>query len=138
VLRIDGTARTEVPAAPARCLEVLAAVDEYPAWSSLIADVERLDGGRLRIRAQVLGLAVRMTCALELGADRAVLRRLPHEPGDEEGYEATFTVTPSGSGSRVELHTVAALDAPGPARLLRGRVTKALVDDLLADLARAV
>jgi hypothetical protein len=138
VLRIDGTAETGVTATPARCLEVLAAVEDYPAWSSLIAGVELLGDGTLLIRAQVLGLSVRMTCALDLGADRAVLRRLPHDPDDDESFEATFTITPVGNGSGVELHTVAAFHVPGPASMLRGRVTTALVDDLLADFARAV
>jgi hypothetical protein len=138
VLHIDGTARTTVAAPPARCLEVLGDVQGYPSWSSLIADAERLDGDRVRLRAQVLGLAVSMTCALEVGAETAVLRRVAHGAGDDERFEAAFTVTPSSNGSNLELHTVADLDAPGPARLLRGRVEKALVDDLLADFASAV
>jgi Polyketide cyclase / dehydrase and lipid transport len=138
VLHIDGTARKTVAAPPERCLQVLGDVEGYPSWSSLITDVERLDGGRVRLRAQVLGLAVSMTCTLELGAETAALRRVPHGPGDDERFEAAFTVAPSGGGSTVALHTVADLDAPGPAALLKGRVKKALVDDLLADFASAV
>jgi Polyketide cyclase / dehydrase and lipid transport len=138
VLHIDGTARTTVAAPPARCLEVLRDVEGYPSWSSLIAGAERLDGGRIRLRAQVLGLAVAMTCTLKMGAETAVLRRVPRAAGDDEHFEAAFTVTPSGSGSSLELHTLADVHAPGPARLLRGRAQKALVDDLLADLASAV
>jgi hypothetical protein len=38
----------------------------------------------------------------------------------------------------VTLHVVAALDAPGPARLIRGRVERRLADDLLADFTRAL
>lgn len=138
VLNIDGTARTSVAAPPPRCLEVLGDIEGYPTWSSLIAGAERLDDGRVRLRAQVLGLAVSMTCTLDVGAKTAALRRVPRGAGDDERFEATFTVTPSGSGSNLELHTVADVDAPGPARLLRGRVQKALVDDLLADFASAV
>jgi hypothetical protein len=138
VLHIDGTARTTVAAPPARCLQVLGDVEAYPSWSSLITSVERLDGGRVRLRAQVLGLAVSMTCTIDVGAETAVLRRVPHGPDDEERFEAAFTVTRSDGGSAIELHTIADLDAPGPAALLRGRVKKALVDDLLADFASAV
>jgi len=138
VLHIDGTARTQVPAGPARCLEVLAAAEDYPKWSSLLAEVERTGDGELALRATVLGLSVHMRCTLEIGPDRAVMRRVPHGPDDDERYEATWTVTPDGAGSVVALHTVADLAAPGPASLLRGRVTRALVDDLLADFVRAV
>jgi hypothetical protein len=97
-----------------------------------------VQGGEIALRATVLGLSVRMRCTLEVGADRAVMRRIPHGPDDRERYETMWTVTPQGTGSAVELHTTADLDAPGPASLLRGRVTRALVDDLLGDFARAV
>ena len=135
VLHIDRTARTRTAASPARCLEVLADVDRYPEWSSLITKVQRLDAERLRLSAQVLGLSVSMTCVVDLAPDRAVMRRLPHQPGDEESYVATWTVRPDGAGASVELHVVAALAAPGPASIIRGRVQRALVDDLLADFA---
>jgi hypothetical protein len=131
------TARTRTAAAPARCLEVLGDVEAYPRWSSLITKVERLDGGKLVVAAHVLGLAVRMTCIVDLAPDRAVMRRVPNEPGDEESYVATWTVRPEGAGSEVELHVVANLAAPGPASIVRGRVQRALVDDLLSDFAAA-
>jgi hypothetical protein len=137
MLHIDGTARTRTAASAARCLEVLADVDRYPDWSSLITTVDRLDGGRLRLSAQVLGFSVRMTCVVDLAPDRAVMRRVPNEPGDEESYVATWSVRPEGTGTEVQLHVVAALAAPGPASIIRGRVQRALVDDLLADFAAA-
>jgi ribosome-associated toxin RatA of RatAB toxin-antitoxin module len=138
VLRIDGTAEARVDAPPERCLKALGDVESYPSWSSLIKSVERLGDDRVRLQASVLGLSVGMTCVVSVDATHAVLRRVPNEPGDEESYEATWTVTPSDGGSRVELHVKAALDAPGPARLLRGKVTRALVDDVVADFTRAV
>jgi ribosome-associated toxin RatA of RatAB toxin-antitoxin module len=138
VLRIDGTAATRVDATPERCLEVLGDVESYPSWSSLIKSVEPVGEDRLRLQAQVLGLSVRMTCTVAVDATRAVLRRVPNGADDEESYEAAWTVTPADGGSAVELHVTAALDAPGPASLLRGRVTRALVDDVVADFRRAV
>jgi hypothetical protein len=63
---------------------------------------------------------------------------VPYDAHDEERFEATWTVAPAGSASTVDLHVVAALDAPGPARLLRGRLERRLVDDLLGDFARSV
>jgi hypothetical protein len=134
MLMIDRSARAEVSAPPARCLERLADVEAYPSWSSLIRSAETV-GERVRLRAELLGVSFEMDCALELGGDRAVLRRLPNDPRDDERFEATWTVSPAGSGAAVGLHVVAALDAPGPARLLRGRVERRLVDDLLADFA---
>jgi hypothetical protein len=136
VLTIDRTARAEVAATPERCLERLGDVESYPSWSSLIRGAERV-GDRVRLRAELLSVSFEMDCVLELGPDRVVLRRLPNDDGDEERFEAVWTVTPgeSGQSSDVELHVVAALDAPGPARLIRGRVERRLADDLLEDFA---
>jgi hypothetical protein len=144
VLQIDRSASADVAASPARCLEMLAAVDEYPSWSSLIGEAAVLERGQagsprlVRLRATVFGLPVEMRCAMELGGEGAVLRRVPDSGDDPERYEATWRVTPAGDGASVELHVAAALDAPGPARLLGGRVGRVLVDELVADLARAV
>jgi hypothetical protein len=135
VLTIDRTARAEVAATPERCLERLGDVESYPSWSSLIRRAERV-GDRVRLRAELLTVSFEMDCALELGPDRAVLRRLPNDDRDEERFEAVWTVRPAAPGSSdVELHVVAALDAPGPARLIRGRVERRLADDLLEDFA---
>jgi ribosome-associated toxin RatA of RatAB toxin-antitoxin module len=145
VLRVDRTVSSDVPAAPSRCMELLGDIESYPDWSSLIGGIEVLERGadgrprKILLRTQVLGLSIKMTCALELGDDRAALRRLPHEgAGDEERFDAAWTVRPSGSGSAVALHVVAALDAPSAVGMLGGRVAKKLVDDLLADFRRAV
>jgi hypothetical protein len=136
VLTIDRTARGEVAAPPKRCLERLADAADYPTWSSLIRSAERA-GERVRLKAELFGISFVMDCELEVGDDRAVLRRVPYDAEDEERFEATWTVTPAASGSEVELHVVATIDAPGPARVLRGRVERRLVDDLLADFTRS-
>jgi polyketide cyclase/dehydrase/lipid transport protein len=144
MLTIDHSARTELAAAPARCLEVLAAVGDYPRWASLIGAIEVLDersdgsAEKVRMRAELFGLSVVMDCTLDVGDDGAVLERLPYDASDPERYLATWRVAPEASGSVVTLHVVAAIDAPGPARVLRGRVARGLVEDLLADFARAV
>jgi uncharacterized membrane protein len=132
MLTIDRTVRATVDAPASRCMEVLADVSGYPAWSSLIESADVLEGNRVRLRASVLGVGFEMHCELEMGESAAVLRRLPNDRADEERLEATWTVAPP----EVTLHVVAALDAPGPARLLRGRVERRLADDLLADFTR--
>jgi hypothetical protein len=134
VLTIDRSARASVHATPERCLERLSDVEAYPSWASLIRRAEVV-GERVRLRAEVLGVPFEMDCELEIGPDRAVLRRVPYDAQDDERYEATWTVAPDASGSLVELRVAAAIDVPGPARLLRGRVERRLVDDLLADFA---
>src|SRR5436305_2782737 len=134
MLTIDRSASASVPAPPERCLERLGDIEDYPSWASLIRRVELVDD-RVRLRAELLGVSFVMECSLELGPDRALLRRLHHGPDDDERYEATWTVTPEGGGSRVELRVVAALDAPGPARFARGRIERRLGDDLLVALA---
>lgn len=136
MLDIDHSATATVIAAPERCMEVLGAPAGYPHWAALITAADQPEPGRVRLRARVLGLSVEMDCVVELAPGRAVLRRLPDDPADRERFEAEWTVAPAPDGSSVTLHVTAALDAPGPARLLRGRAQKALVDDLLSDLAR--
>jgi hypothetical protein len=138
VLRIDRAVHAEVSAPPERCLAVLADVGAYPSWSSLIAAAEVLDGGRVLLRVELLGQSLEMRCELEVGEGHAVLRRVPNDPDDEERFVAAWTVRPAGAGVEVELRVEAAIDVPGAARLLRGRIERRLADDLLADFARAV
>jgi hypothetical protein len=133
MLAIDRTAQAPVSVPPERCMELLADVEGYPRWSSLIKSAEPA-GERVRIRAELLGVSFEMECALDVGPDGAVLHRIPHGDDDPERFEATWTV---GAG-RVALHVVALMDAPGPARLIKGRVEKRLADDLLADFTRAL
>jgi hypothetical protein len=137
VLTIDRTASEHVAASPARCLARLAAAEEYPSWSSLIRSAERA-GELVRLRAELLGVSFVMDCELKVSGERALLRRLPYDDADEERFEATWTATPAGSGTHLQLRVVAAIDAPGPARLLRGRVERRLADDLLADFTRGL
>jgi polyketide cyclase/dehydrase/lipid transport protein len=137
VLTIDRSARASVEATPERCLERLSDIEAYPSWASLISRAQVV-GERVRLRAELLGVGFEMDCSLEVGPDRVVLRRVPYDEQDEERFEATWTVTAERSGSLVELRVTAAIDAPGPARLLRGRVERRLVDDLLADFAGAL
>src|SRR3954470_13359285 len=129
MLEIDRTARAGVGATPARCRERLAHVEGYPRWSSLTARAERTGrtGERISLRAELLGVSFEMVCELDLCEERVVLRRLPHGSDDEERFEAVWSLKPG----EVALHVTAALDAPGPARLIRGRVEKRLTDDLL-------
>lgn len=139
MLHIDRTVSAEVPASPARCLERLADVGGYSSWSSLIKAVQVLEApGRVRLRADVLGVSFEMDCELVMGDGRAVLRRLPNDPQDEERYEADWRVSQADAGAAVELHVAATLDAPGPVHLLRGRVGRRLADDLLADFTRGL
>jgi hypothetical protein len=133
VLRIDRTVRASVAATPEQCLDFLGDVERYPAWSSLIESADRV-GDLIHLRASVLGVGFEMDCELLLRSGAAVLRRVPEDDADEERFEATWKLTPG----YVELHVQAVLEAPGPARLIRGRVEKRIADDLLADFARAL
>src|SRR5947209_4037617 len=108
MLEIDRSARAHVAAPPERCRELLADVERYPEWSSLLKQVERLDPDRVRLRAEVLGLTVEMDCAIEFGEDRALLTRLPYDASDNERYATEWTVAPD----EVRLHVTAALDVP--------------------------
>lgn len=145
MLRVDRTVSSDVPASPARCMELLGDVAAYPDWASLVGAIEVLELGAdgrpstVRLRAQVMGFSVTMTCRLELGEDHAALRRIPHEgAADEERFDAAWTIRPAAAGSAVTLQVDAAFEAPSAIGLLGGRVAKKLVDDLLADFRRAL
>jgi len=136
MLRLDRTVRAEVGASPSSCLGLLGDVEGYPRWSRLVRSAEVHDDA-IGLRAEVLGLTVEMDCAVELGRDIAVLRRLPYDEDDDERFTATWRVRPNGAGATVQLHVTAAIDLPGPTGLLRGRIERGLVDHLLADFVAA-
>jgi hypothetical protein len=136
VVRIDRTVRAEVAAAPSAVLALLGAPAAYPRWSRLVREAHVHDG-TVELRVEVLGRTTAMECTLELGPDGAVLRRVRNDDGDDERFAAAFRVRPDGAAAKVELHVTAAIDLPGPAGLLRGRIERRLADDLLADLAAA-
>jgi hypothetical protein len=133
MLEIDRTVSAAVAAPESRCLERLADGERYPEWASLIRSVA-LDGDRVHVRAELLGVGFEMDCSLSVSGHGAELRRLPYGADDGERFVAKWSVAPG----RVELHVRAALDAPGPARLLRGRIERRLADDLLADFVRSL
>jgi hypothetical protein len=137
VLTIERRAGVTVAAPPARCLERLTGIEGYPSWAGLIKRVERVDD-RVRLHAELLSVPFVMDCALEVAADRVVLRRLPYGEDDHERYEATWVVAPDGGGSRVELRVAATLDVPGAARFVRARIERRLADDLLGDFMRSL
>jgi hypothetical protein len=138
VLGIDRTVSARVKAPPDRCLAVLRDVAGYPRWSRLVGAVDVVDDDRVRLRADILGLSVVMSCVLEAGEGSATLRRLPNDPDDDEQFTAAWTLSEAPGGADVELHVRAAMNAPGPARLIRGRVERKLADELLADFVAAV
>jgi hypothetical protein len=133
VLEIDHTVSSPVDAPPERCRALLADVEGYPRWASLIESAAVV-GEEVRLSASVLAVRFEMTCSLDVSLDRVVLTRIPDDADDEERFEARWTLAPG----EVSLHVHAVLDAPGPARLIRGRVERKIADDLLADFVRAV
>jgi Polyketide cyclase / dehydrase and lipid transport len=136
MLRVQRTVRADVAASPSRCVALLGDVEGYPRWARLVRAAEAHDGS-VRLRAEVLGMTVEMECELELGPDTAVLRRRPYDDADDERFTAAWAVRPAGAGAVVELSVTAAIDVPGPAGFLRGRIERRLADDLLADFAAA-
>jgi hypothetical protein len=133
MLHIDREAHAKVTASADRCRDLLADVVGYPRWSSLIKSAEPV-GDRVRLRVELLGTGLEMDCTLEVGVDRVVLERLPHDAADKERFQADWKL-----GEReVALHVTGSIDAPGPARLIRGRVERRLADDLLDDFTRAL
>lgn len=134
MLRLSRTAKRQVSAPVARCMQVLAAVEDYPSWASLISAAEMIEPDRVRLKAHVMGLPLEMVCRLEFAENRAVLTRIPYDAGDDERYVTTWTVRPA----EVELHVEAELDAPSAAGFMRGRIERKLADDLLEDFARRV
>jgi hypothetical protein len=137
VLTIDRRASITVPATPERCIERLSDAERYPSWASLIKRVEVVDD-RLRITAELMGIVFVMDCVLLVEDGAVALRRIPYSDDDEERYEASWTVAPAVGGTRVELHVLATVDAPGPARLVRGQVERRLADGLVGDFERSL
>ena len=82
MVRVDRTVRSDVAAPPAACLALLGAPARYPDWARLVREAEVRDG-TVHLRVEVLGMSTEMECALELGPEGAVLRRLPYDDADD-------------------------------------------------------
>jgi hypothetical protein len=141
VKELSASASATVRATPKACTDLLAAVDRYPAWFPEVIRqaevVERApDGTPVRARATVhlsLGPIARdfnllLAVAIDPGA-RVTLKRVPHDPSDEERFELGWGVG-VGPPTRLQLDLEAYVDVPrfAPVGALGDQLARAFVD----------
>jgi ribosome-associated toxin RatA of RatAB toxin-antitoxin module len=144
---LHGSASAVVAASPQQCLELLHAVDRYPAWyPEVVKEVDVLERDAERRPTEVrttLHLArgplvkdfeLLMAVTAE-GGSGVRLTRVRHGPGDEERFEVTWRVERE-RGTRIHLRLDANLSVP---RLLPlGGVGDGVAEGFVAAAARAL
>jgi ribosome-associated toxin RatA of RatAB toxin-antitoxin module len=119
---IDGRASSSVPAQPADCFSLLAAVDRYPEWTGEIVHqvtvLERDEAGRpavaglgIHVAQSPFGKNFTFRVAVRAEPDRAVwLTRVPDGPADRDELEINWQLEPSaGTEIRLWFHAATAL-----------------------------
>ncbi|MGI8413046.1 MAG: SRPBCC family protein [Solirubrobacteraceae bacterium] len=140
-------AAAPVAAPPQQCMDLLQAVDAYPAWHpDLVRSVtvlERDDQGRptqaratLRVAVGPFTKEVVLVLAVHRDGPRTVkLTRLRNEPADEERFEARWRVHEGGQ-TRIELELEADFEVP---RLIRvGAIGDAMARDFVTAASAAI
>lgn len=119
---ISGNAVMSVAASVEDCAALLEAVDDYPKWHSDVTEVlvlQRVDQRRpakvrakLRVSVGPLRRDLDLVLLVDVQHQRTVtLTRVPHDPADEERFQATWLIQP-GPVTRIGLELEANLDVP--------------------------
>jgi hypothetical protein len=139
------SAATSAPSAQAMAL--LEAIDRYPIWAPDVvkeAEVLERDAGghptraRAKLHVERGPLTRDFNLLFDVKVDPAgtiALRRIAHEPSDQERFDVTWRVD-DGHSSRIELHLVANLNVPRFIPL--GGVGDSLAGDLVSAASRAL
>ena len=121
---LTGTASGTTPASPEACMALLADAERYPTWyPEVVKSVEVLErdasGQPSKVRTKLHvqhGPITRdfdLTMAVDVDPQQGTvkLRRIPHEPSDDEKFEVNWTVS-GASPTRISLDLAANLDVP--------------------------
>src|SRR5256885_968522 len=122
---LTGAASGTVAATTDRCIDFLAAVDDYSRWyPEVVRDVQVLDRDErarpLRARATLhvsVGPLVRdfrLVLAVTVDPPVVKLTRLPNEPSDEERLAILWRIREDGAASAIDLQLHAMLSVPRP------------------------
>jgi Polyketide cyclase / dehydrase and lipid transport len=147
VKELTGSGSGTTAASPADCMTLLEAIDGYPTWApNIVKEAEVLergaDGHPVKARAKLhveRGVLTRdFDLVFDVKVDPAgtiALRRIPHQPTDQERFDVTWRVD-GGQSTRIALDLAANLDVPRFIPL--GDVGDAMAQQLVSAATRAL
>jgi polyketide cyclase/dehydrase/lipid transport protein len=144
---LNGSGSGTTSASPADCMTLLEAIDGYPTWAPDIVKeaevIERDASGhptqaraKLHVERGVLTRDFNLLFAVTVDpAGRIELKRIPHQPSDQERFDVTWQVD-AGASTRIALDLAANLDVPRFVPL--GDVGDAMAQQLVSAATRAL
>jgi polyketide cyclase/dehydrase/lipid transport protein len=147
VKELTGSGSGTTSASPADCMTLLEDIDRYPTWApDIVKEAEVLERdaaghpvkARTKLHVERGPLTRDFNLVLDVSIDPAgtiALRRIPHQPTDQERFDVTWRVD-AGQGTRIALDLAANLDVPRFIPL--GDVGDAMAQQLVSAATRAL
>jgi hypothetical protein len=147
VKELTGSGSVTTSASPADCMTLLEDIDRYPTWApDIVKEAEVLERdaaghpvkARTKLHVERGPLTRDFDLVLDVSIDPAgtiALRRIPHQPTDEERFDVTWRVD-GAQGTRIALDLAANLDVPRFIPL--GDVGDAMAQQLVSAATRAL
>lgn len=144
---LTGSGSGTTSASPADCMTLLEDIDRYPTWApNIIKEAEVLERdtaghpvkARTKLHVERGPLTRDFNLVLDVSVDPAgtiALRRIPHQPTDQERFDVTWRVD-GGQSTRIALDLAANLDVPRFIPL--GDVGDAMAQQLVSAATRAL
>lgn len=144
---LTGSGSGTTSASPADCMTLLEDIDRYPTWApDIIKEAEVLERdtaghpvkARTKLHVERGPLTRDFNLVLDVSVDPAgtiALRRIPHQPTDQERFDVTWRVD-GGPSTRIALDLAANLDVPRFIPL--GDVGDAMAQQLVSAATRAL
>jgi Polyketide cyclase / dehydrase and lipid transport len=147
VKELTGSGSGTTSASPADCMALLEDIDRYPTWApDIVKEAEVLERdaaghpvkARTKLHVERGPLTRDFNLVFDVSVDQAgtiALRRIPHQPTDQERFDVTWRVD-GGESTRIALDLAANLDVPRFIPL--GDVGDAMAQQLVSAATRAL
>jgi ribosome-associated toxin RatA of RatAB toxin-antitoxin module len=124
VKQLTGSAAGSTSAPPERTFALLEDIDRYSVWHpEVVKEAEVLERDaqghptkahcKLHVERGPMTRDFNLTMAVSVDPGRTVaLKRIPHEPTDQERFEVTWTVAGGNPSTRIKLDLLADLNVP--------------------------
>jgi len=124
VKELTGTATSATGATREQAFALLEDIDRYPVWNpEVVKEAEVLERDaqghptkahcKLHVERGPMTRDFNLVMAVTVDPGRTIdLKRIPHDPGDQERFEVTWSVAGGNPSTRIELNLLADLNVP--------------------------
>lgn len=121
---LTGTATSATGATREQAFALLEDIDRYPVWNpEVVKEAEVLERDaqghptkahcKLHVERGPMTRDFNLVMAVTVDPGRTIdLKRIPHDPGDQERFEVTWSVAGGNPSTRIELNLLADLNVP--------------------------